>query len=150
MPLDPSRVISGTYGQVYKEGKELANFNRLEAVVEIQKRELKLAGNEWVTHKKGALKGTGTLSGYKVTSDAIIQGFEKFELVSKLADPEAYGHERIRLMNVMFDRIQLANWTAHEEVLEELPFTFEGAELLDPITEDGGGASLTITLNLEV
>ena len=35
--------------------------------------------------------------------------------------------------NCMVDKIQLANWTAGEEVTEETPFTFESYELLDPI-----------------
>lgn len=131
--LDPSRVILGTFGEVYIDGKWQTNFNHLEATVEIEKRELRLSGNQWTVHKKGPLKGTGTMSGFKVTSDMIRRGFSKFEIISKLADPEAYGHERIRLINCMPDRIQLANWTAGEEVTEEIPFTFEGYELLDPI-----------------
>lgn len=133
MPLDASRTILGTYGYIYIDGIWQTNLNHLEAVVEIQKRELNLSGDPWVKHKKGPMKGTGTMSGFKVTSDMIKRGFGKFEIVSKLDDPEAYGHERIRLMNVMPDRIQLANWTAGEEVTEEVPFTFEDYELLDPI-----------------
>lgn len=133
MALDASRTILGTYGQLFIDGEWQININHLEANVETQKRELNLSGDPWVRHKKGPMKGTGTMSGFKVTSDMIRRGFEKFEIISKLADPEAYGHERIRLMNVMPDRIQLANWTAGEEVTEEIPFTFEEYELLDPI-----------------
>lgn len=133
MPLDASRTILGTYGQVFIDGIWQTNLNHMEANVEIQKRELNLSGDPWVRHKKGPMKGTGTMSGFKVTSEMLQRGFGKFELVSKLDDPEAYGHERVRLMNVMPDRLQLANWTAGEEVAEEVPFTFEGYELLDPI-----------------
>lgn len=133
MALDASRTILGTYGQVFIDGVWQTNLNHLEANVEIQKRELLLSGDPWVRHKKGPMKGTGTMSGFKVTSDMIRRGFEKFEIISKLADPEAYGYERVRLMNVMPDRQQLANWTAGEEVTEEIPFTFEEYELLDPI-----------------
>lgn len=133
MALDASRTILGTYGQLFIDGEWQTNINHLEANVEIQKRELNLSGDPWVRHKKGPLKGSGTMSGFKVTSDMIRRGFEKFEIISKLADPEAYGYERVRLMNVMPDRLQLANWTAGEEVTEEIPFTFEEYELLDPI-----------------
>ena len=133
MPLDASRIILGTYGQVFIDGIWQTNINHLEANVEIQKRELNISGDPWVRHKKGPMKGTGTMSGFKVTSEMLRRGFSKFEIVSKLDDPEAYGHERIRLMNVMPDRLQLANWTAGEEVTEEVPFTFEDYELLDPI-----------------
>lgn len=134
--LDASRVIMGTYGQVFIEGEWQTNINKLEASVEMEKRELKLVGNEWTVHKTGSKKGTGTMSGYKVTSDMISRGFTKFNIISKLDDPESYGHERVQLINCMPDKIQLANWTAGEEVQEETTFTFEGYVLLDPIKAD--------------
>ncbi|WP_256758695.1 phage tail tube protein [Cohnella sp. WQ 127256] len=131
--MDPTRAILGTYGQVFIDGVWQTNINKLEAAVEVEKRELKLSGMEWTTHKLGVKKGTGTMSGYKVTSDMIRRGFTKFDIINKISDPEAYGFERIRLMNCMPDKLQLANWTAGEEVVEETAFTFEGYELLDPI-----------------
>lgn len=134
--LDASRVIMGTYGQVFIEGEWQTNINKLEASVEMEKRELKLVGNDWTVHKSGSKKGTGTMSGYKVTSDMISRGFTKFNIISKLDDPESYGHERVQLINCMPDKIQLANWTAGEEVQEETSFTFEGYVLLDPIKAD--------------
>jgi len=118
---------------VFIEGVWQTNINHLEASVEVEKRELKLAGHEWTVHKLGAKKGTGTMSGYKVTSDMINRGFAKFNIINKLADPEAYGYERILLTGCVADKLQLANWTAGEEVAEETAFTFEGYELLDPI-----------------
>ncbi|AWB45321.1 phage portal protein [Paenibacillus sp. CAA11] len=132
--LDASRVILGTYGQAYIDGVWQTHINKLEASVEMEKRELNLCGSDWKVHKSGIKKGTGTMSGYKVTSDMIRRGFTKFEIITKLEDPEAYGHERVRLINCSPDKIQLANWTAGEEVQEETTFTFEGYELLDPIT----------------
>ncbi|WP_055107255.1 phage tail tube protein [Paenibacillus ihumii] len=131
--LDPSRVIMGTFGQIFIDGVWQSNLNHLEANVEADKRELNLVGTEYTVFKLGRKKGTGTMSGYKVTSDMIQRGFQKFNIIQKLEDPEAYGFERIELKNCMVDRIQLANWTAGEEVVEETPFTFEGYELLDPI-----------------
>jgi len=133
MSMDASRVIMGTYGKIFINGDWQTNFNHLEASVEMQKRELNLAGDPWVRHKKGPMKGTGTVSGFKVTSDMIVRGFDKFELYAKLDDPEAYGYETVKLSGVMLDKLQLANWTAGEEVKEEVSFTFEGYELLDTI-----------------
>lgn len=131
--MDASRVFMGTYGKIFIGGVWQSNFNHLEASVEIQKKELNLAGDPWVRHKKGPLKGTGTISGFKVTSDMIARGFAKFELVSKLEDPEAFGYETITLKNVMLDKLQLANWTAGEEVKEEVSFTFEEYTLNDRV-----------------
>ncbi|TMV48108.1 phage portal protein [Paenibacillus mesophilus] len=131
--MDASRVFMGTYGKIFIGGVWQSNFNHLEANVEIQKKELNLAGDPWVRHKKGPMKGTGTISGFKVTSDMIARGFDKFELISKLEDPEAYGYETITLKNVMLDKLQLANWTAGEEVKEEVSFTFEEYTLNDRV-----------------
>jgi hypothetical protein len=131
--MDASRVFMGTYGKIFIGGVWQSNFNHLEANVEIQKKELNLAGDPWVRHKKGPMKGTGTISGFKVTSDMIARGFDKFELISKLEDPEAFGYETITLKNVMLDKLQLANWTAGEEVKEEVSFTFEEYTLNDRV-----------------
>ena len=135
MALDASRAILGTYGYLYIDGQWQTNINHLEATVEMEKRELLLSGDAWKRHKKGPMKGTGTMSGFKVTSEMLQRGFGKFESSSKLDDPEAYGHERIRLKNVMVDGLPLANWKAGEEVVEEIKFTFEEYELLDPIVD---------------
>ena len=140
--IDSLNVVNGHYGAVFHEGAWLANFNKGKADVDIQKGELKLSGDRWIRHKVLSLKGTGSISGYKVTSELIQFNTPvadsrnvsvRTELVMKLDDPEAYGVERIRLMNVMFDKIQLADWEAGKEVNEEWAFTFEGYELLDPI-----------------
>lgn len=131
--LDPGRVIMGTFGQIFIDGVWQSNLNHLEANVEADKRELNLVGTEYTVFKLGRKKGTGTMSGYKITSDMIARGFRKFSIIHKLDDPEAYGFERIELTGCMVDKIQLANWTAGEEVAEETPFTFESYELLDPI-----------------
>ena len=137
-------MVNGHFGSIYHEGAWLANFNKAEAKVEIQKAELKLSGDRWVRHKVISLKGTGSISGYKVTDEllqevSVVAHSDKpsmrTELIFKLDDPEAFGAERIRLQNVMFDKIDLANWEHSKEIEEEWPFTFEGFELLDPIEE---------------
>lgn len=143
--LDASRVINGSFGQVYMEGQWLTNFSEMTAEANIEKAKLKLSGDRWARHKLIGLDGTGTMTGFKVTSKLIEfntpitdnkNKMVKTELISKLSDPEAWGHERVRLKNVMFDKIQLANWKTGAEVNEDWPFTFEEYELLDPIVED--------------
>ncbi|MDN4067082.1 phage tail tube protein [Paenibacillus vini] len=131
--LDPGRIIMGTFGQIFIDGVWQSNLNHLEANVEAEKRELNLVGTDYTVYKLGRKKGTGTMSGYKISSDMIARGFQKFSIIHKLDDPEAYGFERIELVNCMVDKIQLANWTAGEEVTEETAFTFESYILKDPI-----------------
>jgi hypothetical protein len=142
MALDSSRVINGQYGEVWKEGKWLTNVTKAEATVEINKEEIVRSGTRWVGHKVTSLKGGGTISGYKVTSDfikaigsvAADRGKPYVtELILKLNDPESWGAERVRLKGVQFDQIPLGNFEVGSLVEEELPFTFSGYNLLDEI-----------------
>lgn len=142
--FDSVRAVVGTFGYIYKEGKWLSQYNKCQASVDIGKAEIKPAGDRWVRHKVISLKGTGSISGYKVTDEllnevSVVAHSDKpsmrTELIITLDDPEAWGAERIRLQNVMFDNIDIANWEHSKEIEEEWKFTFEGYELLDIIEE---------------
>ncbi|MFT4413188.1 phage tail tube protein [Fredinandcohnia humi] len=144
MALDATRVINGTYGEVWHDGKWLTNITSAEATVEINKEEVTRAGTRWIAHKVTSLTGSGTITGYKVTTElmeAIGQiaddrkGAFVTELILKLDDPEAFGAYRVRLKGVQFDQIPLINYEVGSLVEEELPFTFTGYELLDPVHE---------------
>jgi len=134
--LDASRTIHGSKGKVLVEGKWQTNLTECTADVEMDKKEINTLGDDWTRYKRGNKKGTGSMNGYKITSAMIERGFEKFEIITALEDPESYGYERIRLKNCMADKIQLVNMKAGEVVEEETSFTFEGYELLDPIRVD--------------
>lgn len=134
--FNPDRAFYGSFSKLLMDGEWQTNANSAEATVEMDKAELNVMGDNWTRYKKGQLSGSGTFSGYKVTSKMIEQGFERFELIVALEDPEAFGHERVRLMNCMADSIQLANVTSGEVIEEETPFTFEKFELLDAVTAE--------------
>lgn len=127
-------IVNGSFGKVFINGIWQTNINHLDAAVEPNKKELILAGEDWTSHKCLSKKGSGTMSGFKTTSAMIALGFKRFEIITKVDDPESRGCERIRLLNCMVDKVSLANWTAGEEVTEEIPFTFKGYEPLDIIT----------------
>lgn len=142
MSLDSSRTINGSYGECLHEGQWLTNIYKMEATIEFDKSDIKKSGSRWTGKKVVGVSGSGTISGYKITS-ALIEaassicddkkGEYRTELISKLDDPEAWGAERIRLKDVSFDSIPLVGWEAGSVVEEEWPFTFEGFELLDQI-----------------
>ena len=142
MALDATRTINGSYGEVWHEGVWLTNVQSAEATVEIDKEEIKRSGTRWVGHKVTSLTGSGTISGYKITSDFIqLIGSVATDkgkpyvtsIILKLADPEAYGAERVMLKGVQFDQIPLGKFEVGSLVEEELPFTFSGYDLLDKI-----------------
>ncbi len=131
--LDPGRVIHGRFGQVLVDGVKQTNLQECTAEVEADMKDLNLLGSDWTQYKSGTLKGSGTMKGYKVTSDMIKRGFKRFEIITKLDDPEAYGYESIRLKNCMATKLSLVNLKANDLVDEETPFNFVGYELLDAI-----------------
>lgn len=144
MALDATRVINGSFGEVWEDGKWLTNVQSAEATVEINKEEVLRSGTRWTGFKVTTLKGSGTIKGYKVTSD-FIKAISSVasdrgkpyvtELILKLDDPESFGAERVRLKSVQFDQIPLGMFEVGSLVEEELPFTFTGFDLLDVITE---------------
>lgn len=142
MALDATRTINGSFGEVWQDGVWLTNIQSAEATVDINKEDIKRSGTRWLGQKVTTLKGSGTMTGYKVTSDFIsLIGSVASDsgkpyvtsIILKLDDPEAYGAERVTLKGVQFDKIPLGKFEVGALVEEELPFTFSGYELLDKI-----------------
>lgn len=140
--LDSTRVINGKFGEIWMDGEWLSNFHTLEAIAELQYEKVKRSGNRADGNKVIGIEYSGTITGYKVTSELarkVAQVFDNrqgafvCEIIAKLADPEAYGHERVRLKGVQFTRVNLANFEHGTFVEEEWPFVFDGVEWLDPI-----------------
>jgi hypothetical protein len=141
--MNPTKVMNGSYGQVFHEGQWLMNIKQVEATVEFNKQEIQRAGTRWTGHKVTSIKGTGTMSGYKVTTDFLDKigamaesdsaGVFQTELIFKLDDPESYGVLSIRLKGVQFDKVEILKFEVGNIVEEEMPFTFEGYEVLDRV-----------------
>jgi len=143
--LDTSRIVNGHFAYVYMDGAWQTNVTACTADVEPDYKEVLVCGTRWTQHKLGSIKGTGSITGFKVTSDMIQlnlpitndrRGAVTTELITKLDDPEAYGHERIRLKNINFTKIPLVGWKVGDLIEEEWPYVFHGVELLDPIEAD--------------
>lgn len=140
--METERIINGSYGELHENGVWQENINQVNADLNIKKNALQTSGTRWDKYKVVGVSGSGSMSGFKVTSSMIqkaswAQGDRgvptSTEVISWLKDPEAWGFEAVRLKNVKYDKISLAGWTAGQEVKEDTPFTFEGFELLNPI-----------------
>ncbi|MGM1023551.1 MAG: phage tail tube protein [Bacillota bacterium] len=141
--MDASRIMNGSFGSVIDaNGAWLTNVKSAEATVEINKEEVYRAGTRWVGHKVTSVKGSGTMTGYRVTTELIeavgviaddTKGAFVTELRMKLDDPEAFGAMSVRLKGVQFDQIPLMKYELNSIVEEELPFTFIGYELMDKV-----------------
>ena len=136
------QVISGTHGELWMEGDQLAEIKGFEAKVEIEKEDIKKARQMATGSKMKGFKCTGTMTLHKVDSymlkqisDSIQAGINPtFKLLSSLNDPASLGAERIVIKDAKFDTLILANWKVDEIGEQEYPFTFTKWELKDLIS----------------
>lgn len=140
MALAPQSVFRGTDCELYIEGQWLTNVTSVEAQVEINQAELNLTGHWWTVYRNMGLSGSGSMTGVFVNTELIekigdIQYGKEFrtELVIKNTNPDIGKTYRVRLQNVVFTTIPLANFTAGEIAEQEFSFTFSGYELLDKV-----------------
>ena len=139
--LDATKVINGTYGQVFLGDDEVAEMKAFQAKLEFQKEEIKVAGQMAVDTKLMSYTGKGSLQLHKVNSrmvklllDEIKQGKDpRFTLIGKLADPNSNGAERIAIKDVSFDDLTLFDFEVGALGQTECPFTFTDYDFLDLI-----------------
>ena len=138
-----SKVINGRYGTLWFDNQELAEVYAFRAVSKVNKETITRTGTLINGSKVTSIDNTGTLTMHKVDSflleklgDELNAGkWPTFTLVSKLADPESNGEEKITLYNVSFDDLTLADWDAGATGKIEAAFTFESFKIEDKIAK---------------
>lgn len=141
MSYAPERTINGTFGQLWIDDYDMTEVTALEAKVSLEKTEVNQVGSLAKGYKVTGIDCKGTIKCNKVTSYFINKLSDNIKngkttsctIISKLADPDAFGSERIKLSGCTFDELTLANWEAKKLGEESIPFTFTGWELLDTI-----------------
>ncbi|WP_139491788.1 phage tail tube protein [Brevibacillus dissolubilis] len=132
-------TINGKEARLFLDGEEIAYAKAFEATIEKNKADIMTLGNRWTGKKTTGVAGTGTLTLYKVTSKFTRMMLEYansgrdvyFTLQGVLDDPgSGRGTERVTLLNCNIDSVTIGQFDVEAEALEEeVPFTFEGAEL---------------------
>lgn len=139
--LDGSKIINGSWATTWLNDEEVMEAISLEATIDINKEAVTIAGRLATAHKMTGWEGKGTLkvnhvtSRFWVTVSANLKAGKTTSctIVSKLADPDSYGAERVALKNVIFDNLTLMNFENKKQGEYDIPFTFEDYELLDQI-----------------
>lgn len=137
-----NRVISGTWGEMWLNGVKVAECYKLQAKRTFNKEKIPMCGQMEVDAKIMSTEGTGSVGLYKTSSrmsmaigEEVGAGRDpRFTIISKLADPDAYGAERVAIYNVSFDDETIADWEAGVVGKVECPFTFTKREFLDTIS----------------
>ena len=139
--LEATKVVNGTYGQVFLNDDEVGEMKAFQAKLEFQKEEVKIAGQMAVDTKIMSYTGKGSLQLHKVNSrmvKALLKDIKagkdpRFTLIGKLADPSSNGAERIVIKNVSFDDLTLFDFEVGAVGATECPFTFTDLECIDLI-----------------
>jgi len=142
MAIETKRICNGTFGEIWLDGDYVGEIKKAQAKVEYNKEEIKQCGMFFTDSKIVGCKGTGSLTlfkvntrmGQKLANMAKNKQDARFTVISKLADPDAYGAERVSLEGVQFDDLTLFDWEAQTPGEVEAPFIFTGYEYLDEIT----------------
>lgn len=132
------RVINGTWGELWVDGEHIAEAKAAQAKFTHTKNDVDMCGQMATDTKIVATKGTGSVTIYKVRSrwldfvnDVLAGRDRRVTIISKLADPDAYGAERMAISNVSFDEATLFDWKAKTLGESTIPFTFTQLELID-------------------
>lgn len=139
--VETKRICNGTFGECWLDGDYVGETKKAQAKIEFNKESVKQCGTWAEDTKTTGYKGTGSLTLFKVSSRMAIKIADmvknkkdvRFTIISKLADPDAYGAERIALYGVSFDDLTLFDWEAGTVGESEHPFTFTSYEYLDTI-----------------
>ncbi len=145
MSFKAQNTISGKEGRLFMDGEELAYIKSFEANIEKNKSEVPIMGRRMTGHKTTGASGTGTMTFYKVTSkfvrlmvEYVKTGKDPYFTFQSVLDDKASGRgtERVSLFDVNFDSAKVAGLDVDSEALEEeVPFTFEGIELPEELSE---------------
>lgn len=137
------RVMSGTWGEVWLDNEYVAEAYKFSAKISYNKQAIARCGQMANDQKVTSYSGTGSIGMHKINSrmgrlmgEKIRDGQDvRFTIIAKLDDPDAYGAERIRIENVSFDDLTLADWESDVPGKIESPFTFTDYEYLDAVDE---------------
>lgn len=139
--FDDKRAINGTFGEVWLEGNLVREATGLKAEVQLEFMDVVMCGDLSKHRKMSGRTCTGAITMTKTNSRMakLLSDYMKigktptFTIISKLADPDAYGAERVVLKNVTFDKLTLADWSANQLGVVTQEFQFTDWDYLDLI-----------------
>lgn len=142
--MNAKNIINGTWGEVWLDGDKISECIGLQAKVTLNKAAVNFCKDLHTHNKIIGIEGKGTLKLHKTSSrmiqkisDNIRQGKETVcTIVSKLADPDANGSERVVIKEVSFDDLSIVDWENKKNGEESIAFTFADWEFLDTISPE--------------
>jgi hypothetical protein len=136
-----NKQINGTFGTIWVNNEKWADVDSFEAKITIGYEDVNMAGSLATYKKMNGWEGKGSITVKKVYSrgstllaNQIKNGIvSDITIVGKLADPDAFGAERISFSDVTFDEFMLMQFEQKKLGTEELPFAFADFDPIDLI-----------------
>ena len=140
--IKANKVINGTFGSVWVNGEKWQDIEALELKVGLEYEDVTMP-EDLATHKKlVGWTGEGSMTtkrvysrGARLLAEATKAGqIPDVTIVSKLADPDSYGTERVTVSEVTFNEFLLSAFEQKTLGKEELSFNFADFDLLEIIS----------------
>lgn len=136
-----NKILNGNSGDVWVNGKLLAQLKSIELKVTGNFEEINFCGDSATHSKYNGWTGEGTIGMYKIDSTVINMLGKAYQtgvmpnikIITKLTDPNTGKSERVAVTGVTFTEFTLAKFEAKTNVEEELPLKFSKYEILDTI-----------------
>lgn len=141
MSYKAEQTMNGTWGECYINDTLVAECTAFKAEVAIEEADIPMCGTMAKGKKPVGFEGTGEMKLNKVTnrmailmSDNIKAGKSTIvTIMSKLADPDSLGAERILIKDAKINKLTLVDWEAKKNGEETVPFSFTDWQWLDQI-----------------
>ncbi|WP_317405252.1 phage tail tube protein [Megamonas funiformis] len=136
------QVMSGTQGEVWIDGKYMAEVTAFKAEIKLIKEEVNQVKTMSKQYKVTGWEGTGNVKMNHVSSyfinlmaDNIRNARQTVATIRvKLDDPDAVGREEVIIRDATFDKLTLMDWEAKKLTEDDYDFTFTDYEV--PVTAD--------------
>lgn len=137
-----NKQINGTFGSVWVNKEKWLDIESFEAKVTINYEDVNMAEELGTDKKMTGWTGDGSMTVKKVFSrgaNLLAKGVKtgvlpEIEIVGKLADPDAFGSERVAISRVTFAEFMLMKFEQKTLATEDLPFSFAAYDPIDLIT----------------
>lgn len=139
--MDAKRQINGTFGTLWVDNEPWLDVESFSAVVNVDYEDVNMAGSLATYKKPVGWNGTGSMTLKKIYSSVTAKmaagvktgQVPRMKFVGKLADPNAFGAERVAIYDVTFDSFTLLAFEQKTGMKEDISFAFSDYDPIDLI-----------------
>ena len=141
--FNAQQVMSGTQGEIWIDGKHMAQVTAFKATVKLIKEEVHQVKKMGKQYKVTGWEGTGNVKMNHISSyfmDLMAENIKNAHqtivtIIAKLDDPDAIGAERVVIRDATFDKLSLMDWSAKKLADDDYDFTFTDFDVMDSASE---------------